>query len=470
MKYIYLSRILFFAAMLLIWHYVYPHTLLRMEEEAFFINTPDYYTFYFRLPEECLLIAGNYLAQFYIHPWAGAFLQALMPLLVLLCTDAVLYALFRKKQMLWLSFVPATLLALLCPGSPAGGEALLWVALTGLLALVLWSLSLLLNKRPLLSLTRLRIEVPKLQWLCPLIAVAVMGASLSTNSSLLKTEKRICMEHWGQQRQWNKILEAIPQQTSDLDELQLRYTLLALSEKDLLGERFFHFPISNSWVFNYPSEVETHEHYRFNSIFFWMLNTPNEALRFAYQHGQRGDAGMTFEALRKLAEWNAQKGDERQAEFYLNLLNHSSCHATFIKLCRLFLQQAPQERSQKTFFISTRSIVLEAAIMLELDPDNPKPIDYMLCGALADREIEAFYEMFNTYWPKGKPIPAHYQEALLTLSSKYPEIPSTYPISDSKKAEYADFMALVNGGQNGVAIANTKYNNTFWRYMLNTGK
>lgn len=408
MKKFILFRILFFMVTVLLWHFIYPHTLSRMEEEAFFIHTPDYYTFYFRLPSESLSIAGNYLAQFYIYPWAAAFLQALIPLSVLLGIDALLYILFKKRTIL-----------------------------------------------------------KTLQWICPLIALIVASISLSCNQAMRQAEKRICIEHWGQEQQWSKILDAIPEDIHTIDELQLRYTLLALSEKKMLGDYFFHLPIKNSEVFFYPAEAEAEEHYRFNSIFFWMLDAPNEALRYAYQHGQRENAGMTFEALRKLADWNAQKGDERQAKFYMNLLEHTSCHDTFIRLRRLFLQQAPQERTRQTFFISTRSIVLEAAIMLELMPENTKPIDYMLCGALADKEIEAFYTMFKTYWPTGKPIPVHYQEALLTLSKKYPEILMEYPISESKKTEYSDLLALANSGQHGMAIISNKYHSTFWWYMLN---
>ena len=407
------------------------------------------------------------MAQFYQYPWAGAALQALFVLLVLWACDVILYRLLGSRKWLWLSLIPAYIFAIQQTEKVGVDFSITWAILAWILAVI----SLLIRRHPVVPVrqTGNRRLLGICEYLVPSVCILLIVHHLLYNPERLYFEKMQRIEHAAMSHQWDAILKEIPDDIGEIREVQFRYFLLALSEKELLGERLFHFPIKSEKDFLFDTQGSVP--YRFNSLFYWNLGLPNEAIRFTFQENQAGaSSDMTFATMRRLVDWYMQKGDRRQAEFYLNILSHSTCHKKFIKTRNIFLQQTViPEIPHRVFYINAK-LSVTALYLLELDSTDQRALNYLLCCLLLDKELNSFYNMFQTYWPQGKPVPTHYAEALLMLIDKHPDILSRYTISERKQAEYKEYVGLLQKGPSGLGRIETKYRNTFWRYMLVASK
>nr|WP_302829218.1 DUF6057 family protein [uncultured Bacteroides sp.] len=463
MKKIIFFRLLFAGILFGLWYICYPHTLQHLEETAFYANIPDYFHEYHSLPRDAIKIAGNYIAQFYQYRWVGAILQTVFVLFVLSAYDIIFYRLLGNRKWLWISLIPSYIFAIQQTEKVSIDFSITWVTITWILVII----SLLIRKHPIIHIPI--INNKHLLNICessiPVICILLVVHNLLYNPNRLYFEKMQRIEHAAINHQWDAILKEIPDDIQQIREVQFRYFLLALSEKELLGERLFHFPIKSEE--NFLFETQGSVPYRFNSLFYWSLGLPNEAIRFAFQENQAGVSGdMTFATMRRLVDWYMQRGDIRQAKFYLNILSHSTCHKKFVKTRNIFLQQTTQpDIPHRVFFINSK-LSVTALYLLELNRTDQRALNYLLCCLLLEKELDSFYNMFQTYWPEEKTIPTHYAEALLMLSEKYPEILSHYNINRQKQAEYKEFVELLQKGPSRLQAINMKYRNTFWIYML----
>lgn len=462
MKSVFIFRILFAGCLFSLWYFCYPETLQHFEEIAFYANIPDYFHQYNTLPQDALVIAGNFLAQFYQYRIAGALLQMVMVLLVVLGMDVIVYRLFKNVQLLWISFLPACYLAMQQSEKVKLEYAVEWVAVVWIIAILI----LFIRRFPILPFSSKRKKFFGFcAYLFPILIILLVTHNLLFDKERLHYEKLQRIEHAAMNQQWNKVLKELPEDTqTQMQEVQLRYFLLALSETGALGDHLFSFPINDSKMFSFAERNPVA--FRFNSIFYWCLGTPNEAIRYAFQENQAGSSDMTFATMRRMVDWYMQRGDIRQAKFYLNILSYTTCHDRFIKTRELFLKQASRPEKQERVFFLNAELPVIAAYLLELNPQDKRALNYILCSFLLDKDLESFYSIFQTYWPQGERIPAHYEEAL--LMSEQPELLNNYEVSTKKMADYQEFNKLLDAGS--LSLVDLKFRNTFWRYMLFTQK
>lgn len=462
MKKIILSQLLFIGILFTLWYIYFPHTLQHIEETAFYANTSDYFHIYYSLPTDLFKITGNFIAQFYQYRLAGAILQATFVLLVLVASDMIFYLLSENRQWLSFSLVPACILAMQQSEKVDVDLSVKWIIISWSFVIV----SLLIRKYSTIRIQQIAFcrFLKVSEYLIPVICTLLIVHNLLYTPNRLNFEKMQQIEHAAINHQWDIILKEIPNNTEQIQEVQFRYFLLALSEKGLLGERLFHFPIKSEKDFLFDTQGAVP--FRFNSLFYWNLGLPNEAIRFAFQENQTGYCGITFATMRRLSDWYMQKGDIRQAKFYLNILSHSTCHNRFIKTRNIYLQQTPKPDIQHSVFFINAKLSVTALYLLELNHTDQRALDYLLCCFLLEKDLNSFYNAFETYWPKGKPVPTHYAEALLMLSGEHPEILSRHNINEYKRAEYREYVKLLQKGSSSLQIINIKYRHTFWRYML----
>lgn len=457
-----LSRCLFLAVIGAVWHFRYPELLLHIEETAFFADTPDFYHLHYSLPVDMLKIAANYMAQFYQYHWSGVLLQMFWTALLLGGCDLLLFRLLGRGRWLWISFFPAVWMVVKQVEIPT-----VYFSLTVLL--IVWATALLFCLFRRCPLGPLRL-LQRGRWLMvaecavPLLCLFGTVRLMWNNETGQHLEKLQRIEHAAMNQQWKKVLAEVPEDYQNITTVSLRYFLLALNETEQLGEQLFHYPVESSDCFYFTEKNPVT--FRFNSLFFWHLGVPNEALRYAFQECQKGEIGMAFAPLRRMTDWYMQRGDMRQAEYYLNLLSHTTCHDKFIRTRRIFMGQAPRSKTQKTTFFTSTSLILSVSLVLELDNKNRQVLDYLLCILLLNRELDSFYDIFTHYWPEGKRIPRYYEEALLMLSGTHPEIVERYDISERRKAEYAELNQLLQKGPESGPMLSVKFADSFWLYQL----
>ena len=104
--------------------------------------------------------------------------------------------------------------------------------------------------------------------------------------------------------------------------------------------------------------------------------------------------------------------------------------------------------------------------MVERYKQNTKYADYLLCGLLADKDGNRFFQVFTILHPRlysDGNIPTLYQEALLLNASKEPDILQMYRIDEEVWEKFNDFTELMRSGK--TAYAKRKYAGTYWAYV-----
>ena len=458
------QHLLFAVALAMVWYVCYPHTLLHLEETDYWTDGPDTCHLLYLWPREWAEIAASYLMQFYKYRLAAVLIHVAMLLLVLLSCDVVVWRLSRRRRLLWLSFVPAAAVALLLQTATATlVESLRWAVLAVVLAVVVAVLTC-RWRRAVRSSSRRTFATVAVRWL-PFVITAVLVVLLTTDKTRRQTELTNRIEHLTAQEQWADVLALTYDRRYALSDNDMSYSLLALSQQGQLAERLFTYPVRGLENVYSPTE-----NFRFNAFFCHALGLPNEAIRYAFEEGQYMPAGFAFGTIRRMTDWLIEKGDDPQlADYYLRLLDHTTCHRRYITDRRMRMLQSPDRVAQQApEFVGSPSFLHEAAVVLDREPANTVARDYLLCGLLLLGRTDAFCQLFDQLYVQmdDKPLPRHYREALAAMRAKHPHVASTHQLGDDVVQAYQDFLRLMRQPHTGRQQAADKYRETYWAYLL----
>lgn len=461
-----LQRALFFIVLLVLWNVCFPDILRSMEETAFWADAPDTTNVMYHWPADWAAIASNYLVQYFQIGFIGAVIMAILPMVMLLASDVNIWQFLRNRRMQWLAFIPAAITALLLSHDTTLARYLQIDAIAVAAALVVFILTFKNKKLRLDYHSRWFLIVGNVMPYIIIIATAII---MKSDATLQAREYNSLIEHLAEDRHWDELIDITYSNRHHLDDSQIAYSLLAQSRKGQLANRLFHYPVKGL------DNIFAHsKNFRFNSFFCHEFGLPNEAIRYAFEEGQYMPAGASFGTMRRMVDWLLEKGDDPEmADFYLNLLSHSSCHDNFIATRRMFMgQQQLKKEEVKPEFVGSPSFLYEAALILEREPNNIYARDYLLCGMLLIGNTDAFYNLFERIFVEtnDSSIPEHYYEALLVARNSHPQIDSSYNIPVKIEAAYRTFLNLVGQGETGKMQAFEKYQNTYWTYLLRSGK
>ena len=98
--------VLTFVLLWATWYFFYPYFLIWLEGFSFFTTLPDFTEIHFHLPGDIFRYVGSFLLQFYAYPAAGAAIQALLPVLFVLCITIIIKRLFKDPDSLvWFAYL-----------------------------------------------------------------------------------------------------------------------------------------------------------------------------------------------------------------------------------------------------------------------------------------------------------------------------------------------------------------------------
>jgi len=453
-----MQRAIFFIALLLVWYLCYPNILQNMEETAFWTDAPDLYNIMYQWPKDWAEIASMYLAQYFIIHFIGAAIMALLPTIILLAFDVIIWQLFRNRRMQCLAFLPALLVVLLFLNDGMLTRYIQVVSAAIVLAMVVFVLTFKCKKLQLKYYSRWFLITGNV---APYVIILLMVVLVKTNPHQQSREYTAHIEHLAGERNWDELFDITYPERLTLDDNQKAYSLLALSQKGLLGEKLFNYPIKGL------DNIFAHaKNFRFNSFFCHELGLPNEAIRYAFEEGQYMPAGASFGTVRRMVDWLIEKGDDPElVDFYLNILSHSSCNSLFVNSRTIKKINTPlKTKDFKPEFVGSPSFLYEASLKIEQDPTNTIARDYLLCGMLILGNTEAFYKLMNDLYVQmdNTPLPVHYLEALTMLCKTHPEIVSTYNISAKMQKAYLEFEQL---SMSSPSEAQKKFEGTYWIYF-----
>ncbi len=477
------------------WLTAYPHTIRWMEEYSFFSALPDFLHLQVRLPADAVKYAGAFLLQFYRWPVAGALLQTLFAWIVLMCADAAAYRLLRRERLMWAAFIPtAAFVAMQC-GYRDLERSLLWCLWAAAIAIV----ARIFARRPDDEAFRApeavaakpvkkgrdvkkgerRSHAGAVNFLCryglPLAALATgMYVSFADDECLVR-ERIHRVEHLAEAKEWDRILEIVTPEASAEDPVRRRYALLALSETGQLADRMFEYGIESPDDFFFPHSADFIGIF-FNSVFYENLGIDNEVVHLMYQLNQHSPFGFSFRTLRRIADVCLRQGDAVLAEKYLNILAGSTCNGGWVRSRMRRLDDLKSGAVRPEAFVAGDLCVgsqSEAPILMDMynlskaEPDNRKYVDLLLCGFLSAGLLDDFERMFAEFAPRfyadAERLPAHYEEALLLISLRNPELANGYKINPARAREFGRFSQLMNKGLRGAVKQN--WPNTFWSYL-----
>ncbi len=460
-----LHSALLLPAMFVFWIAAYPETMRWMEGVSYFSTLPDFLHLQVRYPSGALKYAGAFLLQFYHSPVLGALLQTLFAWVVMACSDTVVWRLGRGRMM-WTTFVPVAVFVALQGGYRDLEGSLAWCLCSAVVAL---AVCLSVRRREVVATCGrwciLRAVMP-----CLLLA-AGMASSLGCREYRIR-ERIHRVEHMAEEGRWDDILDVVTPEVSADDPVRRRYALLALIETGRLAEEAFRYGITDADDMFFAGSTDV-VGCNFNALLAECLGLDNEAIHQLFQLNCLSTFGCSFRSMRRITDAFLRQGETETAEKYLRVLMHSSCHGSWVRSRMGDLSRSMSERTAAaddavlTCARNERPLLTDMACLFHAHPENRKCGEMLLCGLLASRDLDGFAELFpsvagRVYSPSGS-LPRHYEEALLLLSRRSPDILKMFRMNPLRAKEFERFVELMDADRRMQACA--MYPDSFWAYM-----
>lgn len=451
------------------WYFCYRHYLIWLEGFSFFSNIPDFTEIHLLLPQELFRYVGAFLLQFYAHPVAGAAIQAVMPVISALCIWAVLKRMFKDADgLMWIAFLPVPFMVSCQMSDMTLLRSVAILSAVSLLLMAVFLVTAVFGK----PLTRLPgfLRNRYLSLVMLLVSLIASISIITRYGSLSGYHEQVArLEYLGEQGEWDRILEEVSYQDAMKNEYCRKYALLALSQTGRLPDYAFRYGLSSSQDFLFQGQQEPFC-LGFNVLFYRSIGMNNPAVYNSYQQAVQSLPGLSFDVVRGLADIYLEQKDYTLAKKYMDILSHSTCHGRWLReripMLESIKDSEPEYKCSGEPFVM-ESFLPDISSMVDRNKYNQKFADYLLCGVLADKDGNAFYNIFNiiamTLYPDGKNIPRLYQEALLLIASKEPSLLDRYVIDEEVWKRFTDFTEMMSKGK--VAQAKRKYADTYWSYI-----
>ncbi len=235
------------------------------------------------------------------------------------------------------------------------------------------------------------------------------------------------------EQQWQPLLDALRYDNNLNTPLGLRYALLAESALGRLPDVLFSYPVHSADDFLFRGAREAVP-VQFNRQFYANLGVYDEAFHHAMEYGLLQKEGCCLYTLRQLVDYALEEGDWQVADKYLAILSQTWFDGSFVKEQRARMEQVRSDQQRAEVEAdSTVLRPLRADNYVGLYPlrsemvrlayygvgDRQKTVDYLLCIALLDKNLDLFYKIL-TQFPnyQNRSLPSTYQQAFDILQSQ----------------------------------------------------
>ena len=482
------------AVVLFTWLQKFPFLMWEKESNGFFAWTDDYLEWVLSMPAPASVFCGDFLTQFFRFPLLGGLIQALGVLVVWLSLTVVMRRFRFPRWLEWIAVLPAAGLWWLQLGEEAMDSTLpfawfclataayvslpwRWVRIlvaiptffflpTG--AFIGWVVVVLVLEGALYAgwtfpHTRDR------YFLSPVLSIVIFGACclfLMRNESLQKNERWANIRYLAYSERWNKLYDLVCQQEI-YENMEVPYMLLALSQRQQLGDYIFHYPINSEEYYLYIG-MGTRDAYFFNQLFYAHLGMYNEAIHMAYQEKTRTRYPMSFRILMNLVRFEKACGDYRQADKYLDLLGRATCYGGWVAKHRPTREQIDGTDTSKgvsTFFI-TDSTLKNLYYEVQMGSENLHLHYYYLNALLIRKNLLAFTKHINDHpFLLEERIPRHFWEAIILAKAQGFTV-NNLNLLPGLYESFMDFQQLLGAQDKASIMKNYRYTYWFNYYFL----
>lgn len=458
------------AAFLLVWggwYICFPYFMVWMEGSSFFTALPDFLPVQYELPGDLFNYMASFLLKFFAYPAAGAAVQAAVPVFVAICVWLIVKRLFKDSDgLFWLSFlaVPAVVYLQLTDITLVKVCVMLTIVTAVTLAVLIFT-----------CFVRISAKLPKFlksNWLTYAVpALSVMFSIYLLHAGPLTRQHEAIarLAYMGEHEDWDGILKSVSRQDALSNGFMRRYVLLALSETDRLPDFAFRYGLSGADDFVLRQQ-DGPLSMKYNILFYRALGLQNPVIYYAYQQSLQSSPGLSFDAMRTLADAYIGLKDHDLAARYVDILDRSSFNRRWVRDRKEKLEtirdaepEYPMTGSPFLFKDFYNDITALAARY----PENKKYADYFLCALLADKNAGMFMNVFNQaaghHYPDTRTMPVLYQEAMCLIATRDPQVLDRFPVNGTVWKRFADFTEMMSKGQTGQA--KRKYADTYWAYV-----
>lgn len=449
------------------WFVSYPYFMRWLEGFSFFSTLPDFTAIHFQFPDDLCRYAGSFLLQFFAYPAAGAAIQAALPVLASQCVWIVVKRIFKDPDSLfWMSFLIVPVVV---------NSQLDDITLVNTIQILVLSAAVSLTVYVITIFFKPEVSFPKLlrkSWVnfsIPVVAACAALVVLQTGPISSQHESIARLTYMGEHKDWDGILKEVSKQDALSNEYKHKYVLLALSETDRLPDYAFRYGLSSSNDFHFQNPDDPLA-LKFNILFYRALGLQNAVVYYAYQQSLQSLPGLSYDAMRTLADAYLQLKDYRLAKKYMDILEHSSCNDRWVDQRKMklysIMETAPDYHMTGEKFV-LEDFYRDMSALVTRYPAERKYADYLLCGLLADKNGNMFLNVFDrvagTHYDDTRTMPVLYQEAICLIGSYEPEVLAKYPVDERIMQRFKDFMGLLNNGK--ASQAKRKYADTYWAYV-----
>lgn len=464
-----LYAVVVFGVLWYVWYHYYYYSMMWLEGYSFFSTLPDTTFLSAVFPYDTLKYIGAFLLQFYYYPVVGAALQAFYAVVIMLCAMTIVVRLFAyPSRSLWLATVPVPFFVGAQFWDTSLIRSLTWIVVFMVVAAVVYGITL--RKCSILRLPSFLANVV-VEVVAVLLILFFSVYNLGYKDSNNHVQEYFCkLEYLADTRQWDALLEIATPEKSQHSDIVRRFALLALIEKGVLNEQMFLYGVTSRDDFYFKDRDEPLCR-SFNALFFRSLGMPNEMIHQTFQQQIQSNFGTCFTVLRRLAETNLETKNYVLAKKYMDILSHSTVMKGWVEKRKPQLEAI---RNSKPVFEAkgeqfyTADVLVVAAAMHDRYPSVRKYADILLCGLLAERNGDEFYPAFKVIaevqYSHGERIPHYYEEALMLIAPKEPEVLQKYTISRDVQDAFQNVMQLVNNGE--IARMKSLCPNSFWAYFF----
>lgn len=450
------------------WYVSYPYFLRWLEGYSFFSTLPDFTGIHYDLPADLIPYLGAFLLQFYSMPLAGALIQAVVSVLFISCIWGCIRRIVADPEsLMWVAFLPLPVFVHFQLSDLTLSRALFWLICS--FAVMIIVILLTIRKKQFVKLPKF-IRKPVASAVLSMVILVASSTVLMRGSDIVRGYEEVAhLEYLGEHQQWEDILDTVSNQDAIGNEYQRRYALLALLATGRLSDEAFSYGLSSSKDFLFD-DVQEPFCIGFNIAFYKTLGMYNPAVYQTYQRAVQSTPGISFDTVRFLADTYLEAGDYVLAKKYIDILSHSISHRRWVRERLPKLEQLKGKTpvySQGGPLFYLESFLADMSSMYDRYPSDSRFSDLLLCGFLADKDGMTFYRIFQVVarhlYQDGKGIPRLYQEALLLVASRQPEILNHYRIEEDVWKRFADFTQMMQQGK--TVQAKRKYWDTYWAYV-----
>lgn len=452
---------------------VHGHVLFYQEQHNLFLFTSDYYA---ATVADGGLVKwlGNFIIQFYYHPWLGASVVSLMLTGVYLLTGSLIFRLTGLRDLIQVSAVAAIAMYFtLCHNEQNPGALVCVLAALFLL----WIIAVMLRrwlpeprcKEPLSSV---KAAVSLLLVVAYIIAGYFLAVSTVNRSerAMLRAEKAI-KEH-----RWDDAVAITSQYlaTGRSNKLMLYFRSVALAEKGELLEHLFDFQHKfGQEMLSFPWKSDSREA-EYGHLVHEITGNINAAHHWAFEAMTAW--GETAPHLLNLTRYNMALGRPEVARKFARRLSHSLFYAAEAKrllagidagsrgpLRYAFADKDPKNVKWVNVF-DFRPNLMDS---YTADPGNNITRQYLLASMMLSNSLR---QMIPLLTPEDLKI-ERVREAVLIYSLD----PQATPISsfgitvnDETGKRFAPYMDNLRKGR--VEQQKEQFGNTFWYYIHYTLK